>query len=523
MSNNTHMPDVLNCLANLSSDEVFTSPKIVNEMLDLLPQELFENPETTFLDPCTKSGVFLREIAKRLLVGLENKLPDLQDRINHIFTKQLFGIAITRLTSLLSRRSLYCSKTADGKYSICDCFTNNDGNVKFDNIKHTWNEDLRCEFCGVSQTQETYKRTDMEVFAYQFIHTYNPEEIFNMKFDVIIGNPPYQFNVGNTSGNSSKAKAIYHLFVQQAKKMQPRYLSMIIPSRWMTRSTEGIPDEWVDDMLKENKLKILHDYIDASLCFPGVEIKGGVCYFLWERDYSGKCQYFLHDINNNLLSNFDYLDSMNSGIVIRDINSLGIIKKIVKKENNYMIDDNKNFSNIVSPKDFYTNKKTLTSSWSGYKKQKDDLYNIKYYLNKNIHKLDYAWVKKEDISKNLDTISEFKVYIPAAGGTGNDSQVLGQPFLGDKNSVCSQTYLVIGYNKNYNQNECNNIISYIKTKFFRYLVSIKKKTQNGPRMVYQFVPMQDFSKPWTDKELYAKYNLSQDEINFIESTIKPME
>ena len=523
MSNNTHMPDVLNCLANLSSDEVFTSPKIVNEMLDLLPQELFENPETTFLDPCTKSGVFLREIAKRLLVGLENKLPDLQDRINHIFTKQLFGIAITRLTSLLSRRSLYCSKTADGKYSICDCFTNNDGNVKFDNIKHTWNEDLRCEFCGVSQTQETYKRTDMEVFAYQFIHTYNPEEIFNMKFDVIIGNPPYQFNVGNTSGNSSKAKAIYHLFVQQAKKMQPRYLSMIIPSRWMTRSTEGIPDEWVDDMLKENKLKILHDYIDASLCFPGVEIKGGVCYFLWERDYSGKCQYFLHDIDNNVLSNFDYLDSMNSGIVIRDINSLSIIKKIVKKENNYMIDDSKNFSNIVSPKDFYTNKKTLISSWSGYKKQKDDLYNIKYYLNKNIHKLDYAWVKKEDISKNLDTISEFKVYIPAAGGTGNDSQVLGQPFLGDKNSVCSQTYLVIGYNKNYNQNECNNIISYIKTKFFRYLVSIKKKTQNGPRMVYQFVPMQDFSKPWTDKELYAKYNLSQDEINFIESTIKPME
>ena len=523
MSNNTHMPDVLNCLANLSSDEVFTPPKIVNEMLDLLPQELFKNPETTFLDPCTKSGVFLREIAKRLLVGLENKLPDLQERINHIFTKQLFGIAITRLTSLLSRRSLYCSKTADGKYSICDCFNNNDGNIKFDNKKHTWNEDLRCEFCGVSQTQETYKRTDMEVFAYQFIHTYKPEEIFNMKFDVIIGNPPYQFNVGNTSGNSSKAKAIYHLFVQQAKKMQPRYLSMIIPSRWMTRSTEGIPDEWVDDMLKENKLKILHDYIDASLCFPGVEIKGGVCYFLWERDYSGKCQYFLHDIDNNVLSNFDYLDSMNSGIVIRDINSLSIIKKIVKKENNYMIDDSKNFSNIVSPKDFYTNKKTLTSSWSGYKKQKDDVYNIKYYLNKNIHKLDYAWVKKEDISKNLDTISEFKVYISAAGGTGNDSQVLGQPFLGDKNSVCSQTYLVIGYNKNYNQNECNNIISYIKTKFFRYLVSIKKKTQNGPRMVYQFVPMQDFSKPWTDKELYEKYDLSQDEINFIESMIKPMQ
>ena len=293
MSNNTHMPDVLNCLANLSSDEVFTSPKIVNEMLDLLPQELFENPETTFLDPCTKSGVFLREIAKRLLVGLENKLPDLQERINHIFTKQLFGIAITRLTSLLSRRSLYCSKTADGKYSICDCFTNNDGNVKFDNIKHTF-VNHKCKYCEVSDNVDTYVRDDsMETYAYQFIHTENPKELFNMKFDVIIGNPPYQLNDGGGTGAS--AIPLYDKFVLQAKKLRPRFLTMIIPSRWFT-SGKGL-DEFRKNMLHDDSLRIICDYPNAEDCFSGVKIEGGVCYFLWDRDNQGKCLVKNYDKN----------------------------------------------------------------------------------------------------------------------------------------------------------------------------------------------------------------------------------
>ncbi len=519
---NNHNPDVLNCLANLSSDEVFTSPKIANEMLDLLPQELFSNPNTKFLDPCSKSGVFLREIASRLLSGLEKEIPNLQERINHIFKNQIYGIAITKLTSILSKRSLYCSKTANGKYSICEKFNNEDGNIKFDICQHTWNEDFRCEFCGVAQTNETYSRKDMEVHAYQFIHTHNPEELFNMKFDVIIGNPPYQLNVGNTKGNSSKAKAIYHLFVEQAQKMNPRYLLMIIPSRWMTRSTEGIPDSWVDRMLSDTKIKVLHDYLDAGLCFPGVEIKGGVCYFIWDNFYSGKCSYFLHNKDNDVSKYIDYLNSRNSGIIIRDIDSLNIIDKICNAEENYLEKEELNFSGIVSPKDFYTNKQTLTSSWKDYSKTQSNEYSIKYYLNKNIHKTDFGFVRLLDISKNKDTISKNKVYIPAAGGTGSDSQVLGHPFLGESNSVCSQTYLAIGYNKNYTIEECNNIISYIKTKLFRYLVSIKKKTQNGPRMVYQFVPMQDFSKSWTDEELYKKYNLSENEIEFIEKTIKPM-
>ena len=130
MNNNIHNPDVLSCLANLSSDEVFTPPEIANAMLDLLPQELFSDPSVTFLDPCCKSGVFLREIAKRLNKGLEAHLPNREERLEHIFRNQLFGIAITELTSLLARRGVYCSKYPNGPYSVVR-FDNAEGNIRY--------------------------------------------------------------------------------------------------------------------------------------------------------------------------------------------------------------------------------------------------------------------------------------------------------------------------------------------------------------------------------------------------------
>lgn len=518
-----HTPDVLSCLANLSNDEVFTPPDVVNAMLDLLPQELFSDPNTTFLDPACKTGVFLREIAKRLLVGLQDKIPDLQQRIDHILHKQLFGIAITELTSLLSRRSLYCSKYPNGEYSVSH-FDTSEGNIRFRRINHTWLNG-KCKYCGAAETQ--WKRgDDKETHAYEFIHSESPEELFNMKFDVIISNPPYHLSVGNTSGNSSKAKAIYHHFISKAIQLNPNYLIMITPSRWMTRSTEGISDEWVDTILNDNHIMIMHDFLDAALCFPGVEIKGGVNYFLWSKNKIDKCHYYLHTTNNDVIENYDYLNASNTGIVIRDITALSIIEHVKNVDSKYLEQENQNFSYLVSPKDFFTNKQKLTSSWNGYSKEKTKDYSIKYYINKNMHKADFGWVKINDIPKNTASIKLHKIYIPAAGGSGTDSQVLGYPFYGEPNSVCSQTYLVVGYDPqkhNFTKQECENIISYIKTRFFRYLVSIKKKTQNGPRGVYQFVPMQDFSMPWTDEELYKKYNLSQEEIDFIESMIKPME
>jgi site-specific DNA-methyltransferase (adenine-specific) len=285
---NHYNPDVLTCLANLSNDEVFTPPILVNQILDLLPVELWENPEAKFLDPVSKSGVFLREIAKRLMVGLESQIPDQQERINHIYQHQLFGIAITELTALLSRRTVYCSKTANGKYSVCNTFEGEQGNIIYSRLAHAWNKG-KCVFCGASQ--EVYERGEaLETYAYQFIHSDNPAQFFNsMKFDVIVGNPPYQLE---DSGFSRSASPIYHLFVQTAKKLNPRFLSMIIPARWYSGG-KGL-DEFRKEMLEDESLREIHDFPEAVDCFPGVQIKGGVCYFLWNKENKGLCKVSTH-------------------------------------------------------------------------------------------------------------------------------------------------------------------------------------------------------------------------------------
>ncbi len=498
MSNNTHTPDVLNCLANLSSDEVFTSPKIVNEMLDMLPQELFSNPNTTFLDPCTKSGVFLREIAKRLLVGLEKQIPDLQERINHIFTKQLYGIAITKLTSLLSRRSLYCSKTADGKYSICDQFRNNVGNIKFDNIKHTF-KDHKCIYCGVGDNVGTYVRDEAhETYAYQFIHTENPEELFNMKFDVIIGNPPYQLNDGGGMGSS--AIPLYHKFVMQAKRLNPRYLTMIIPSRWFAGG-KGL-DEFRDEMLHDNSLRVIHDYINSSDCFSGVEIKGGVCYFLWDRDNKGLCNVITHSGEKVLSSMERPLLENNCDVFIRYNQSISIIKKV---------DRTHSFSELVTTRNPFG----FSSNFSNFSASGSNPMVKIYMINKKT-----GWIGADYLfNKNHNFISKWKVLISKAIGTGDMKTDMLKPFIAEPNSVCTETYLAIGPFDTKQMAE--NVISYMNTRFFHFLLGLKKITQNSTKDSYSFIPMQDFSKPWTDKELYEKYKLAKEEIEFIESMVRP--
>jgi site-specific DNA-methyltransferase (adenine-specific) len=291
-------PDVLTCIANLSNDEVFTPPEFANRMLNTLADswadahggaDIWSDQNVRFLDPCTKSGIFLREITIRLTKGLKPLVPDLGQRVNHVLKNQVFGIGITHLTSLLARRSIYCSKHAQSVHSIVKDVTSDSGNIWFKRLEHTWLNG-KCAFCGASQ--RTLDRGErLESHAYAFIHTHDIKariaELFGagMQFDVIIGNPPYQLDDG---GYGSSAAPIYQLFVEKALELDPRYAAFVTPSRWMAGG-KGL-DQFRERMLSDKRMRRIVDYPKLYEGFPGVKIRGGISYFLWDREHRGPCE-----------------------------------------------------------------------------------------------------------------------------------------------------------------------------------------------------------------------------------------
>ena len=497
MFNHSYNPDVLSCIANLSSDEVFTPPQMVNRILDLLPPELWCDRSVTFLDPCSKSGVFLREIAKRLDKGLEKEISDRQERMNHIFKRQLFGLAITEMTAFLSRRSLYCSKSANGKYSVCASFDDPSGNIRFERTEHLW-ENGRCRFCGANQ--ENYERGgELESHAYEFIHTDKPEETFNMKFDVIIGNPPYQLSDG---GFGRSASPIYHKFVQQAKKLNPRFLAMIIPARWFAGG-KGL-DEFREEMLSDDRIRIIVDYEDASEVFPGVDIAGGICYFLWNRDSRGPCEVTnIH--NDERVVSIRPLNEFQT--LIRHGQAVPIIRKVLSKHE-------------ISMSVQVTSRKPFGLPTNARPMKEGDLI-LRWNKGEGLY-------SRKEISVGVRMINQWKVITSKVS-----YDHAGQP---DKNgmrkvlsivdilppcTICTETYIVAGAFDN--ENEAIQLAKYLRTRFVRFLVSQLSFSQDITKERFLFVPVLDMNVQWTDEKLYERYNLTQDEIAFIESKIRPME
>ena len=495
---NVYNPDVLSCLANLSNDEVFTPPEVVNKMLDMLPQELFSNPDTTFLDPACKTGVFLREIAVRLIKGLEKQMPDLQERLDHIFHKQLYGIAITELTSLLSRRGIYCSKYPNSEFSVSK-FDNAQGNVRFKRLKHTW-KDSKCIYC--SATKEEYDRGDeLESYAYEFIHTYKAEEIFNMKFDVIIGNPPYQLSDG---GNGKSAKPIYQLFVEAAKKLNPRYVTMIIPSRWFSGG-KGL-DDFRKNMLTDHHISKLVDYENFKDVFPGVDLAGGACYFLWDKTYDGLCEVVNYS-KDNTNSSVRPLDEYE--IFIRQNLAVKIVKKVVSQ--------NKRFLNerVSARKPFgiptnYEPQKQGTKCWF-------------------IQRIGLQFANPKDVDDSNGFLNKWKLLIPKAPIAGQTDFTKPVGFYYDGNTriakpgeCCTESWIVAGaFNT---EEEVLSYRSYIFTKVVRFLLLQTVVSQDVTKKNYCFVPdLVTYSGKYTDKQLREMWNITDEEWAYIDSRISDVE
>jgi site-specific DNA-methyltransferase (adenine-specific) len=507
-------PDVLTCIANLSNDEVFTPPEFANRMLDTLAEawaadhngaNLWADKTAKFLDPCAKSGVFLREITSRLTRGLAGDIPNLQKRVDHILTKQVFGIGITHLTSLLARRSVYCSKHANGEHSIARGFASDSGNIWFERLEHNW-DGTKCTYCGAPRT--IFDREEgFETHAYAFIHTdeikTRSAELFGgaMQFDVIIGNPPYQM-AGGAGGTSDSS--IYHLFVEQAMRLESRYVSMVVPSRWMAGG-RGM-DEFRQSILRGGHLRELVDFPASSEVFPGVEIKAGICYFLWDKEHEGECCVTTSRGGETIGPISRKLDEYD--IFVRDGRAISILHKVLNRGEISI--------NTILTRDTAFG---LASNFDGFSEAERSGDVPLYYIRRM--KRGVGYIKRKALIKNTNLIDNWKLLVPEAynGGDGVPHQILGRSLIAPPPSVCTQSFLVFFVDS---QKSAESIQSYYMTRFFRFLVSQRKITQHALHSTYSWVPMQTWDRLWTDEVLYEKYGVTPEEQAYIELQVRAM-
>jgi hypothetical protein len=524
-------PDVLTSIANLSNDEVFTPPEFVNRMLDSLADgwaaankgaHLWADPSVTFLDPFSKSGVFLREITRRLLEGLETEMPLLQDRVDHILGKQVFGIAITELTALLSRRSVYCSKHANGKHAIASVFSEDQGNIRFERNEHAW-IGAKCKLCGAAKIQLNRGDT-RESYAYPFLHAKDPKTLVKklfgdqVKFDVIIGNPPYQLNDG---GNGASASPIYQLFIQQAKKLEPRFIEMVVPARWYSGG-KGL-DDFRDEMIRDQRISKLEDFPDSRDCFPQVDIAGGICYFLWDAQHSGPCDVATNR-NGTRSTSTRNLHEAGLDVFVRETEALSILEKIRDVElarganqSSLVLPPELRFSSQVSarkPFGLPTNAKILTS------KPKSAAIEV-------LSSGGRGWVEQSAVTSGHELLDKWLVFTSKAsydhaGQPDKDGlrRVLSRLGVLPPGVAVTESYIVLGaFESEVDARKC---LSYATSRLFRYLVSLRANTQDITKARFSFVPIMP-SGGGDDDFLFGHYGFSDSEVAHICERIRVME
>jgi site-specific DNA-methyltransferase (adenine-specific) len=497
-----HVPDILDCLAQLSNDEVPTPPKVARAMLDILPTEVWGQPDWRWLDPCSKSGVLLREIAARLLDGLCGWEPDFTTRRDHIFRNMIFGSSITAMTGHISRRSLYYSRDASSDVSVVK-FDTEAGNVPFVPAQHAFVNN-RCSTCGAPDSLE---REGRENYAYSFIHrAYPTKELQGMKFDVIVGNPPYQIG---TEGFGATASTIYHRFVEAAIALDPQYVLMITPSRWFSGG-KGL-DDFRNRMINDRRLAKMVDNPKIFDCFPGVKIRGGVSYFLWDRNHSGDCE-FSTRIDGKVVSVATRDLRGGDGVLLRDNRAIGIIEKATSGVGERV----EACCTVTKPFGL-----TMRSNYPGSVAEPFDGAIPLIYGNF------VGYSRPDQIQRNHQWIDRWKVLLPRAssGDTPVDDQgrivdvVLGEPIALAPGSACVQTYFIVGMFDT--REETENYAHYMATKFVRFLALQRKTTQDVTPECFRFVPMLDMTRRWTDADLYKHFDLTDDEIAYVEASIKP--
>jgi site-specific DNA-methyltransferase (adenine-specific) len=501
-----HVPDILDCLAQLSNDEVPTPPKLARAMLDLLPKEVWSNPDYKWLDPCCKSGAILREAAARLLVGLEKWQPDFEKRREHIFRNMLYGTSVTELTGQVVRRSVYCSHDASGEHSVVR-FKRGAGNIPFVSAKHNFGADgseTKCRICGAPKDLERGEKR--ENYAYAFIHgAYPTKEMSKMKFDVIVGNPPYQ--LGSTGGESKGnfAMPIYQKFVERTKELAPRYLVMITPSRWFAGGRNL--DDFRARMLADNRIRRLVDFPDAEECFPGADVSGGVSYFLWSRDERGQCEITtilggqpLGPTEARRLDEYDVFVRYNTGA--------DILRKVWKPSSRVT-----SVAETVSPIQPFS----LRTNFRGAATKKGLKRPVGVWTSSG-----YTYIERAGVPRNPDWIGQWKVLLGMAYGDRGKFpyKITSAPVVLPPGTVCTETYLVI--ERFDDKVEAERFAAYLSTRFVRFLISLRKYTQHLYSERFAFVPRLPMDRTWTDAMLYKKYKLSSDEIAFIEYQIKDM-